>query len=801
MHLFPGLPSGSGSALRLPAGHRRMPEAGLSAVPRSLLRAALPLAAATLALAGCSPLVNDRDAEACVQTRDHGCVPESEYEELVQEIAATHAAESSFQNQWGLEAIGADRAFAHLELQAGPDARPGEGVTVGIVDSGIDASHPSFRNVNVIERFLFGASGDRGDEFSHGTAVASVIAGEDIPGYPYDAPGLAWGADLVMFAIPFGEPGELYEPVTREELPGVEEFTVGFVDAVLNWRFGSERIDFLNLSIGVNGNIESYSEEVLREYFATSLSLMVQEGAENPVVFVWAAGNSHGRDCAPETPHCVDGAIVASSPELYAGMTARIPELRGQTIAVVAVRSDDGLITDFSNRCGIAADYCLAAPGEGINVAYFGPHPDFDDPVVGTVTAAGTSFAAPMVSGGLAMMKSYFRSQLSNPDLLSRLLETADRSGAYADAEIYGRGLMDLGAATSPAGESSVALGRLVGGSGASLRSTTLNPSPAFGDAFAASLGEREIAAFDELGAPFWYEVGDLAPSAARPSLFARLNEFQHSSIAGSHRSPSDATAFPLLRSPAHRDDTTPTLHLARYGASAAARTSHFALAGQGLVATLPISTGLSATAFTTEGLPGQEPASGAAFTWRIPQTSFGLRAGWMGEGETVLGTGSDGAFGSLLADSVFAGIEADTSLGPWRIGGNVEVGTVSARARHGMFGEISPLVTSAFALHATRHFREGAALRVSLSQPLRVEDGRTRLSIPSGRTIGGEVLRRTAAVGLEPSGRQMDLALQWQQPLALGTLRLGATLSHEPGHRAAADPELILLSGWRRTF
>ena len=336
---------------------------------------------------------------------------------------------------------------------------------------------------------------------------------------------------------------------------------------------------------------------------------------------------------------------------------------------------------------------------------------------------------------------------------------------------------------------------------GASLRSTTLNPSPAFGDAFAASLDDREIAAFDELGAPFWYDAGDLAPSAARPSLFARLNEFQHSSIAGSHRSPSNATAFPLLRSPVHWHDTTPTLHLARYGASAAARTSHFALAGQGLVASLPIASGLSATAFTTQGLPGQRPASGAAFTWRIPQSAFGLRAGWMGEGETMLGTGADGAFGNLLADSVFAGVEADSVLGAWRIGGNVEVGAVGARARNGMFGEISPLVTSAFALHATRQFRVGVAFRVSLSQPLRVEDGRTQLTIPSGRTIGGEVLRRTAAVGLEPSGRQVDLALQWQQPLALGTLRLGATLSHEPGHRAAADPDVILLSGWRRTF
>ena len=63
-----------------------VPETGRSAVLRSLLRAAVPLAAATVVLAGCSPLVNDRNVvrEPCVETGDHGCVSESEYEELVQ---------------------------------------------------------------------------------------------------------------------------------------------------------------------------------------------------------------------------------------------------------------------------------------------------------------------------------------------------------------------------------------------------------------------------------------------------------------------------------------------------------------------------------------------------------------------------------------------------------------------------------------------------------------------------------------------------------------------------------------------
>ena len=172
-----------------------------------------------------------------------------------------------------------------------------------------------------------------------------------------------------------------------------------------------------------------------------------------------------------------------------------------------------------------------------------------------------------------------------------------------------------------------------------------------------------------------------------------------------------------------------------------------------------------------------------------------------MGERNTLLGSEAEGAFGDLEAHAAFAGIEADTELGPWRLGGTAEIGTVTAQAQGGVLQEVSPLATSAFAVHATRRNEDGSAFRVSLSQPLRVEEGRALLALPTGRTKGGEVIRTTLTADVEPGGRQVDLALQWQQPLELGELRLGATLSHEPGHRRSADAELILLSGWRHLF
>ena len=128
--------------------------------------------------------------------------------------------------------------------------------------------------------------------------------------------------------------------------------------------------------------------------------------SDDKVILVWAAGNAHGTPCESPVVECVDGAVDAISPALLAGLQARLPELRENSVGVVAI-GEDGEIADFSNRCGIAAEHCLAAPGGDVRLAYFGPFED--GPGRGLAIAGGTSFAAPMVTGGLALMKHYFR--------------------------------------------------------------------------------------------------------------------------------------------------------------------------------------------------------------------------------------------------------------------------------------------------------------------------------------------------------------------------------------------------------
>ena len=650
-----------------------------------------------------------------------------------------------------------------------------------------------FAGKTVNEVILVGTN-ETGDVFSHGTAVASLAAGLRAGTLASSANGVASGADIAMFAISAGPASGPYNPISLSGLSRVDAGWAHRINSVLNWRDGQRAVDFLNLSVGYAGIIDSYSEQDLRANFGTAIAAIAQTGRAEKTVLIWAAGNAHGRTCNPvNVAQCENGHVNAVSVEVFPGLVARIAELQGHSLAVVALKSSDSTIASFSNRCGIAADYCLAAPGEQMTHALYGPK-DGIDGHRGTRVGRGTSYAAPMVAGGLAVMKQLFRAQLSNTALVTRLLTTAHNTGTYSDRNVYGQGKMDLGAATSPVGVLEVTLSTRTSGPGAALQTTGMRLGAAFGDGLQRSFAGREIVAFDRLGAPFWFNLGRFATAAAGPLTTTRLSDFM---------APDSLAAGAGFAGGAFRMGYSAAFGQWRLGFSArpAERASHLALADRTLNLTFAPQNGLSVAAFTTEGVFGQTPTSGATFSWRPTGSPLGLRAGWLGERKTLLGGAAQGAFGNLAAGTAFVGIEAETVLGGWRLGANAESGTVSPAARGGVIDAISSLRTSTFTLHASRPLANAGIVRVSISQPLRVEHGQASLTVPTGRTKAGDVVRSPVSTRLAPSGRQIDVAVHWYQPLAIGELRLGAVATHQPGHRATAGPELTLLSGWRWIF
>ena len=287
----------------------------------------------------------------CIQTSSFGCISMERYREEKQKLIDEINATPEFTEQWGLGAIKADHAHAHLWLAKGRLVKPGAGVTVGLIDTGIDQEHASFEGVTITEELLFGIEDEDGKEFSHGTAVASIIAASPNTSYTNDFKGVAWGAAIKMFVIALGNPPPkdvVQEPTGVDEIAESRGFFFNLYGIVLE-----SGVDILNLSFGSPGIIENYAEDEIRDSLGTAIEVMAQADAEEKTIFVWAGGNAHGRACTPGSNNCVGssgtdhegnpaGTLNASSVELWAGLHALIEELRPHTVAVVAVNEEGG---------------------------------------------------------------------------------------------------------------------------------------------------------------------------------------------------------------------------------------------------------------------------------------------------------------------------------------------------------------------------------------------------------------------------------------------------------------------------
>ena len=584
-----------------------------------------------------------------------------------------------------------------------------------------------------------------------------------------------------------------YQPTPTSALKTRDTENAEWTRMVLN-----QGVGVANFSFSYRGLIEYYSENELRQNLGETIAAIAQRGTADKTILVFSASNSHGDPCLPALARCVGGRLNASSPSILAGLPAKIPEVRGHTIAVVAV-DDNGDVASFSNRCGEAARWCLAAPGVSVTVA--------NAQTDGVRTGSGTSYAAPMVTGGIAVMKHRFRDQVPNTDLVTRLFATADKTGKFADQAIYGQGMMDLGKALMPVGEPMVSTGSSVNGAGVTLALTNLRLGTAMGDGLKQSLAGQQIAAFDSLGAPFWFTLSDLTGMTTGPSSTLQLHQLMQQDPVVQEMVGQRLTFIPgRVGGAVEHDLGYATIRVGLRETPNGVKDGHFHLAQDANTFTLMGDDGVAFTAFTRAGsqsrVVGLPPTSGAALSWSPFEGTLGFTVAWLREQHSLLGTSSAGAFGTMAAHSFVSGIETGVDLGAWRIDTLAELGTVQANFSQGMVTGMSPLATSAFALSVSRRLLRDGSLRISLSQPLRVEDGHLALSLPVGRTKGGAVIRQRRAASLRPSGRQIDVSAQWQQSFANGhALRLNATWMRHPGHNAHATPALSVLAGWQFAF
>ena len=224
-------------------------------------------------------------------------------------------------------------------------------------------------------------------------------------------------------------------------------------------------------------SVSMRANEILSKNHITSLTnetfieTIIDASTKQDAIFVWAAGNDY---------HTQSSALSA--------MPGVIPELNGHFINVVAWDTDTNSLAAFSNQCGITKNWCITAPGTNISTS--------------AGNATGTSFATPIVSAAIAVLRQAFP-YMSATQITDLLFTTARDLGTPGIDEVYGHGMLDLERATRPIGTALVALPdgmtrplentRMAGTIGYKLKSADINFAflDDFGRAFTTNLNEN----------------------------------------------------------------------------------------------------------------------------------------------------------------------------------------------------------------------------------------------------------------------------------------------------------------------
>ena len=164
-------------------------------------------------------------------------------------------------------------------------------------------------------------------------------------------------------------------------------------------------------------------------------------------------------------------------------------------------------------------------------------------------------------------------------------------------------------------------------------------------------------------------------------------------------------------------------------------------------------------------------------------KTSVSFTTGAMIEPQSLLGSTSHGAFGTMSAGTFLTGIEAERPCGTWSCKAAGSLGVSLMRAAGGLIQSSTPTFASSFSLQALKVTPE-YDLYVELSQPLRVESGSVDIAYPSARTPDRKILTESFRASLSPDGRQIDFQAGVVLPLSRNS-KLGAQawISHNPGH------------------
>ncbi|HMT44076.1 MAG TPA: S8 family peptidase [Chakrabartia sp.] len=692
-------------------------------------------------------------------------------------------------------------------LTAYQQGATGAGVIAAIVDGGIANSHSEFAGrIHAASADVVSSRGIA-DESGHGTSVAAVLAAARNDS---GAQGVAFGATLLI-----ARTDKVGSCAESSGCSHDDNAIARGVDLAV-----ANKARVINISLG-----GSPANVTLRN--------AIDRATAAGIVIVISAGNVYETDPAK-----------GANPDPLA-MVATDSVARKTVIIAGGLDASNAALTNFSNRAGSAQSVYLGA------LAYRVRSIDEN----GTAYLYnGTSYAAPAISGAVALLAQAFPN-LSGAQIVDLLFRTATDLGEAGVDSTFGNGALNIARAFQPQGQTALA------GSAIPVSTATDGGlSAPMGDASPAGMNATFL---DSYGRAY---TADLGQTLGRARLSPRLFNALDTGLQGMRTGFGPAALTLSVRQGGSMARVERTLLAPHETAQARA------LAGQvmtQLTGKTAMAFGISTTsARLQDGLTGHAASpflmagdgagshgfdyaprtalmmahklgrlrvfgggeTGDVRRWDAHAASLTLRnrqvyriqSGMMGavweqgplsltasttvmnEERTVLGARFAAFLGSPGARTLFADAGARLALnGGWQLKGQLRSGWTRVSAG-GIRQGADHLRTNAWSFDVEKaglfSTKDQAALRIS--QPLRVSRGGFSMLLPTGYDYAsGETTLSRHRMNLAPSGREIDMEGSWSTPLGQrGSLSTNLFWRQQPGNIAAmpADKGGAVRLDWR---
>ena len=633
-----------------------------------------------------------------------------------------------YNNQYGLDAINASYRYS-LETMGEDGVGTGEGtsgkgVLVAVLDTGIRGDHHEFAGEGKIsdasKSYYVDSDNNKisplEDPDGHGSLVAAIIAAnkndEGIHGVAFDA-------DLLIFQGIGLERLENYDYKFNTESPEI------FPD-VINTSI-NQNATVINNSWGV---LNEKDEPIHIDQFDNKSELEIELGLSEDLITSLNNASNHGMIIVFANGNVVkDKNDYNSEVNAAAGIPVFFPEFENIWLTVAATDKNNE-IASFSYHCGMAKDFCISAPGSDI-------YPGF-----GNNYYRGTSFAAPHVTGAVALLKHQFPS-MGGAEIVRLIKQSATYLSCptdnfdCVDGEtniVYGHGLLNLGEAMQPQGTMMVAVGSDVRTAAAApLNQTHIAPMGPVGAALAGTLGDKQVAALDDFARPYYIPLSALSIDSGSGSGFGKSWNAQADYLLALGRGSDRIKAPTLSGSAVLSNAIRPCL-------GGSSLNQAYLLAHGGDCSSSVVWVGDTSLSLSLSDLSDQQSQGVySAFDVGVPFAAGVLELGFgvLDERESLLGSPLSGGFAidghgqtAFLRSGYQRPIASD-----WLGFVNLAVGETS----YGSSGILSDAELTTWSwsagLHTTDLLRSDDVLALSVKTPLAVSSGHVDYELPSGRT------------------------------------------------------------------